>query len=109
MDARVHITSATRGGGHAEEQEARHAHAQQDGEEELGAAGRVHRFAASRERLWKPLVGGGLCGGSPEGSSSAEAAGAMRMRMVISARYLRSVSRPRGVFAVASVDGHTSF
>ena len=98
MDTGIDVARSTCGGAYAEEQEARHAHAHQDGEEELGSTGRVHRFAR-RAGLWKPLVGGGLCGGSPEGSSSAEAAGAMRMRMVISARYLRSVSRPRGVFA----------
>ena len=47
MDAGVHITSAARGGAYAEEQESGHAHAQQDGEEELGPTGRVHCFAAS--------------------------------------------------------------
>ena len=108
MDAGIDVARSTRGGAHAEEQEAGHAHAQQDGEEELSPTGRVHP-SARRAGLWKPFVAGVVCGGSPEGSSSAEAAGAMRMRMVISARYLRSVSRPRGVFAVASVDGHTSF
>ena len=61
MDARVHITSATRGGAYAEEQEARHAHAQQDGEEELGSTGGVHP-SARRAGLWKPFVAGGLCG-----------------------------------------------
>ena len=57
MDAGVHITSAARGGAYAEEQESRHAHAQQDGEEELGSPGGVHGFAASRERLWKTFSG----------------------------------------------------
>ena len=51
MHAGVHITSAACGGAYAEEQEARDAHAQQDGEEELGPAGRVHRGARSSRRL----------------------------------------------------------
>ena len=69
MDAGIDVARATCGGAYAEEQEARDAHAQQDGEEELGPTGRVHGFAASRAGLWKPFVGGGLCGGSPEDSS----------------------------------------
>ena len=47
MDAGIDVARATCGGAYAEEQEARHAHAQQDGEEELGPTGRVHGFAAS--------------------------------------------------------------
>ena len=42
MDAGIDVAGSTRGGAYAEEQESRDAHAQQDGEEELGAAGGVH-------------------------------------------------------------------
>ena len=61
MDAGIDVARATCGGAYAEEQEARDAHAQQDGEEQLGAAGRVHP-SARRAGLWKPFVAGGLCG-----------------------------------------------
>ena len=65
MDTRIDVARAARRRGHAQEEEARDAHAQQDGEEELGPTGRVHP-SVRRAGLWKPFVGGGLCGGSPE-------------------------------------------
>ena len=47
MHTGIDVAGSTCGGAYAQEEEARDAHAQQDGEEELGAAGRVHGFAAS--------------------------------------------------------------
>ena len=61
MDAGIDVARSTRGGAYAEEQEARDAHAQQDGEEELGSTSGVHP-SARRAGLWKPFVAGGLCG-----------------------------------------------
>ena len=111
MDAGVHITSAACGGAYAEEQESGHAHAQQDGEEELGSTGRVHGCCRAPRgaveafcRRWslRRLSGGQLFSGGCW--CDADAYGDLRALLE-----KRITSSRRFRVCEASVDGHTSF